>query len=591
MDVLTYLSFAVLVLLLFTVPGWLWLRRAGVDPLVAAYAGPGASALAGAAVVGLGVVLPWSVRATCEGGAVVIVLATILCGLSAPRPLLPRRIELVGLVVFAVAFISMAAFSAVPSSPYGMWSQDTVGPGRVDSPRWPGLPSDNTLPYRTGQVALYKQGGADIRDQYSPGWWLSDRTPLTGLDFAFAAGATDIAVSSQNIEEMAAAQVPMKITDPQGFWAYQVVAIYLNLAVILGAYLMARVWIGRRAAAIASLVAALMPGLFLNGIYTWPKQAVAYFILVSAACGLSRRPFLAGVFAVLGYLAHPAGVFWIPAVAILMFTDADLRSRWPSAAGRFLAPIALLAAPWELFTSQVMHATSRWTTAPLGYLMTDPTHFGAQLTIAWHDFQHNGIMFAIWERVQSTAASLFPLDLNDTPTYLPNAGGFRPQIMVGWSAAHGFSVWGMVGLVLFPFTVLFVARDWRRFRRVALALVLPAIVLAELGNGLAYPFANQSMFAFVGMLAICAACALTASRLRTRAVILACMAFELLTMVYGGLFRPVNVDVGSVLVLTAIAVVGQLVLLGTLAASLALIRGPRLARTPGLRWAQRLAWD
>jgi hypothetical protein len=156
MDALTYLSFAVLVLLLFTVPGWLWLRRAGVDPLIAVYAGPGATALAAAAVVGLGVVLPWSVRTTCEGGAVVIVLATILCGLTAPRPLVPPRVEMVCMVVFAVAFISMAAFSAVPSNPYGEWSGDTVGPGRVDSPRWPGLPSDNTLPFRTGQVALYK---------------------------------------------------------------------------------------------------------------------------------------------------------------------------------------------------------------------------------------------------------------------------------------------------------------------------------------------------------------------------------------------------------------------------------------------------
>jgi hypothetical protein len=591
MDVLTYLSFAVLVLLLFTVPGWLWLRRAGVQPLIALYAGPGASALAAAAIVGVGVVLPWSVRTTCESGAVVIILATILCGLSAPRPLAPPRIEFVGMVVFAVAFISMASFSAVPSSPYGVWSNDTVGPARVDSPRWPGLPSDNTLPFRTGQVALYKQGGPNIRDQYSVGWWLSDRTPLTGLDFAFAAGAMDIAVSSDNVEEILTAKVPMKIRDPQGFWSYQVVAIYLNLAIILGVYLMGRVWIGRRVAAIAALVAAVMPGLFLNGVYTWPKQAVGYFVLVAAACALRRKPVLTGAFAALAYLTHPAGVFWIPAVAILLFVDADLRRRWRSIGARFLAPIVVLVAPWGLFTSQVMHATSRWTTAPLGYLMTDPTHFGSQLSIAWRDFEHNGLMFAIWERVQSTAASLFPIDLNDTPTYLPNAGGFRPQIMVGWSGAHGFSVWGMVGLVLFPFTVLFVARDWQRFRRVALALVLPAIMFAELGNGLAYPFANQSMFALVGVLAICAACALTAARLRTRAVVLACMAFELLTMVYGGLYRPFNAGVGSVLALTAIAAIGQLALLGTLAASLGLIRSPRLAKTPGLRWVQRLAWE
>jgi hypothetical protein len=591
MDAITYLSFAVLVLLFFTVPGWLWLRRAGVDPLIAVYAGPGATALAAAAIVGLGVVLPWSVRTTCEGGAVVIVLATILCGLTAPRPLAPPRVEMVGMVVFAVAFISMASFSAVPSNPYAEWSGDTVGPGRVDSPRWPGLPSDNTLPFRTGQVALYKQGGANIRDQYSVGWWLSDRTPLTGLDFAFAAGATGIGVSSDNVEEIPVAQVPMEIRDAQGFWSYQVVAIYLNLAIILGVYLMARVWIGRRVAAIASLVAALLPGLFLNGIYTWPKQAIAYFVLIAAACAIRRRPVLAGAFAALGYLTHPAGVFWIPAVGILLFADADLRRQWRNVGARFLAPVVVLVAPWELFTSQAMHATSRWTTAPLGYLMTDPTHFGSQLSIAWHDFKHNGIMFALWERVQSTAASIFPIDLNDTPSYLGGRGGFRPQIMVSWVGAHGFSVWGMVGIVLFPFTLAFIVREWDRFRRVTLAFVAPAVILAELGNGLAYPFANQSMFTLVGLLAISAAWALTAARVRTRAVVVCCMAFELLTIVYGGLFRPVNAGLGSVLVLTAIAVIGQLALLGTLAASLGLIPGPRLAGVPGLRWVRRLAWE
>jgi hypothetical protein len=383
----------------------------------------------------------------------------------------------------------------------------------------------------------------------------------------------------------------MKVRDPQGFWSYQVVAIYLNLAIILGVYLMARVWIGRRVAAIASLVAALLLGLFLNGIYTWPKQAIAYFVLIAAACAIRRRPVLAGAFAALGYLTHPAGVFWIPAVGILLFADADLRRRWRNVGARFLAPVVVLVAPWQLFTSQVMHATSRWTTAPLGYLMTDPTHFGSQVSIAWHDFKHNGIMFALWERVQSTAASIFPIDLNDTPSYLAGRGGFRPQIMVSWLGAHGFSVWGMVGIVLFPFTLAFIVREWGRFRRVALGFVAPAVILAELGNGLAYPFANQSMFTLVGLLAICAAWALTAARVRTRVVIVCCMAFELLTIVYGGLFRPVNAGVGSVLLLTAIAVIGQLALLGTLAASLGLTPGPGLAGVPGLRWVRRLAWE
>ena len=454
----------------------------------------------------------------------------------------------------------------------------------MDSPRWPGLPVDNSLPYRTGQVALYKRGGSNIRDRYAVGWWLSDRTPLTGLDFAFAAGALGVHVDSGYVEETAATAVPMKVVDYQGFWAYQVVAIFLNLAIILGVFLFGRVWLGERVAAVAALVAAVMPGLFLNGIYTWPKQAVAYFVLIAVACALRRRPVLSGIFAGLGYLTHPAGL-WIPAIGILLLSDGELRSRAGGSLVRFLAPVAVLAAPWEFFTSQIMHATSRWTTAPLGYLMSDPTHFGAQLSIAWHDFLTNGILFAVWTRVQSTAGSLFPLDLNSTPQYLKGAGGFGPQIMVSWSAAHGFSVWGMAGLALFPFALVFLVRDWHRFRQIALRLVLPAVLVAELANGEAYPFANQSMFALVGIIAVVAAFGLLKARRRWRLVMLAAMGFELLTMVYGGLYRPFDVGVGSAVILTVIALFGQLALFLALAVNLDLV-GPHwfggnlLVRTP-----------
>lgn len=575
MSTVTYLSFALLLLPLFGVPGWLWLRRAGVDPLIAVYAGPGVSALAGAALVALGVVLPWSVRTSCIVGAVLMVLATIACGVSAPRPLAPPRVDLAGIAVLVVAFISMAAFSAVPSIPYGNWTADTVGPGRVDSPRWPGLPADNTLPFRTGQVALYKQGGANIRDGYSPGWWLSDRTPLTGLDFAFAASALGVHVSPTNLEERPTKAVPMVEQDGEGFWAYQLVAMLLNLAIVLGVYLLARVWLGRRIATVAALLAAVMPGLFLNGIYTWPKQAVAYFVLVGAACAIRRRPVLAGAFAALAYLTHPAGLFWIPSIALVLLWDGETRARARSMLARFMAPLAVLVAPWIYFTSQIMHATSRWTTAPLGYQMTDPRHFGAQLSIAWHDFVSNGPLFAIWTRVQSTAGSLFPIDLNDTPQNVAGHG-FNSQIMMGWIDAHGFSIWGMAGVILFPFAIVHLVRDWPTFRRIAMWMVLPALIFVELGSGFAYPFANQSMFALVGVIAIVAAAGLLSAGRRVRVVLLACACFELLSMAYGGLYRPFRIGVGTGVLLTAIAVLGQLALFVALAIELDLIRTDRL---------------
>jgi hypothetical protein len=578
MEVLTYLSFALLVALVFTVPGWLCLRRAGVDPLFAVYLGPAAGALAAAAIVALGVVLPWSVTTTCIAGAGLMAVITVLCLLGAPRPLLPPRRDLAGVAVFLLAFLSMTAFSGVPSHPYANWTSDTVGPGRVDSPRWPGLPSDNTLPYRTGQVALYKEGGANTRNDYAVGWWISDRTPLTGLDFAFAAATFGVHVSRGNVQQIPTPMAQMRLTDRFGFWAYQVVAMFLNLAIILGVYLLARTWFEARVALVAALVAAVMPGLFLNAVYTWPKQAIGYFVLAGAATALRRRPVLTGALAALGYLTHPAGVVWVPALAILLL--AEVRERRWRALARFVIPAAVLVAPWEFFTSQIMHAVSRWTTAPLGYLMTDPTQLGSQLSKAWHVFLSNGLLFAVWTRLQSTAASFFPVDLNDTPAYLVGRGGFNPSIMSQWTTLHGFAVWGMAGLVLFPFILFWTIRAWPRFRRLGLWFVLPALAVAELANGFGYPFANQSMFTLVGLLAVVAAYGLTRSSRRVRIVLVAFGAFELLTMVWGGLYRPFDIDPVSAVVLTLIAAVGQLALLACLALSLDLVEPGRLVRWP-----------
>jgi hypothetical protein len=567
----TYLSFGALLLILFLVPGWLWLRRAGVEPVTAVYAGPGVVAAAAASIVALGVLLPWGVATTCVIGLVMIVVTSIFCYLTAPRPLGPLRGEWGGVVVFIVAFISLAAFSAPPSDPYVSWNLNTVGGGRVDTPRWPGLSSDNTLPYRTAQVAFFKQGGPQIRDGYAVGWWLSDRTPLTGLDFAFAAGGFGVHLSSANVEELPGNQVPMVVMDRYGFWAYQLTAMMLNLMIVLGVYLLARAWLERRVALVSALVAAVLPGLFLNAIYTWPKQAVAYFVLVAAACALRRRPVLAGAFASLGYLTHPAGVVWLLPVALLLLRDERLSAALRRSLLKFLAAAALLAAPWVYFTSQVMHATSRWTTAPLGYVMTDPRHLGAQLSIAWKVFVDNGLFYAVWVRAASTAGTVFPLDLANAPV-TDQAGHYAPEALHHWISAHGFSVWGMVGIALFPFAVVALIRHWPQFRTVVLRFLLPGIVIAELANGELYPFGNQSMFVLVGVLAIVLAVGLLAVTRRARGVLVGLAALELTSMTFGALYRPYNIAPLQLVVFTAIAAIGEIALLVMLAIHLDVIR-------------------
>lgn len=572
MNSIVYVGFALFALPLFLLPGWMWLRRAGVDPVVAAYAGFGATVAAAAAVVAIGLLLPWSVAATCSGGALLFVVSAVWCAWTAPRPLLPPRRDLAGIAVFVVATAGVAAFSAVPSAPQAGYPPNGVGGGLVHSARWPVMSIDNVLPYRTGQVALHKLGGEQVRDGYSPGWWIVDRGPLTGLAFAFAVGAAQVDVPPQDIQ---ADRPRMTVVDDYGFWAYGIVAIMLNMALVLGVYLLGHVWLGRRVALVAALVVALAPGVFLNTLYTWPKQAVAYFVLAAAACVLRRRPLLGGVLATLGYLCHPGGLYWIPAVAVLLWCAARAdggRRPW-RALGRYAAGAVAAAIPWQVYCSAIVHGSSRWTFSPLGYAIEDRSDAAGELGRAWDGFVDRGPLDALWVRTQSLFDSLAPVDLARSVPAPPPGGSRGHEVALLWIEAHGYSFWGMLGIALTPVALVVASRRWPESRPLLLWLALPGLVIAWLAAGLVPPFISQNAFAVVGLLALLAAVALTTLSRAWRIALVAAIGAELLTVAWPVLYAPFNVGDASRIAFTAVALGAQLALLAALAAAVGLLTG------------------
>lgn len=548
---------------LFLIPGWLCLRRCGVEPLAAAYCGFGVTAAFAAAVVGLGVLLPWDVRATCIGALVVVIASSLWCALTAPRPLLPPRFELAGIGVFLAAFLAAAAFVAVPSRPPGIWHAFTVGPGRVDTPRWAGMPSDNTLPYRTGQVAFFKQGN-DLRDRFSPGWWISDRTPLVGLEFAFSAGALDAHIRPDDPGLRSDTSTAMQVKDPYAYWLYNLVEALFAAAVVLGTFLLARTWKANpRVAVAAALVAGLSPGLFLNTIYTWPKPAIGYFVLVAAALALRRRAAGAGGFLALAYLCHPAGAFWAVSVAALLFSDRQVRSRWRGALGRFTGTAALVVMPWQLFTSLYMHAVSRWTFWWLGAVIDDRTHLGAAISSAWHQFVLRGIAGNLWVRVESTASSLIPVDLTS-----PGATNGMPRVAdarINWANAHGVSIWGMAGLVLFPAVVVYLARRWPEHRLLVLGFATPYVCVAVLAAGFPDNWSSQSAYPLIGLIALFAGELLLTARTAVRRLLWCAIALELLSTAYLCEYDPYNAAVAAIALFAVLGIGAHVFLLGDLA--------------------------
>jgi hypothetical protein len=240
----------------------------------------------------------------------------------------------------------------------------------------------------------------------------------------------------------------------------------------------------------------------------------------------------------------------------------------------------LLVAPWVAFTSGVVHATSRLVTWPLGWNMQDPTEPGHQLALAWRHWIRLEPVEPLWVRVQSTAGSLFPLDLGRDLTPGVRSRDAADQAGLLWVNAHGLSIWGIVGIVLFPVVVVSIVRRWPRDRGWLLRVAAPAVVLAELANGFSYPFATQSMFPLVGLLAIATGAALVEASTRLRAVVLTAMALELGTVVYVALYAPFGIGAAPRVLLTAIAAAGHAALLVALALVLrrAPLSWPRLRR-------------
>jgi hypothetical protein len=319
---------------------------------------------------------------------------------------------------------------------------------------------------------------------------------------------------------------------------------------------------------------------FLNALYTWPKQTIAYFVLVALALAWRGRAAAAGAFLALGYLAHPAGVWWLPAVAAVLLATPARRAHWRALVARLAGAAVLVALPWQLFTALVVKASSRLITWPFGYRLQDPTDVRGGIAKAWDVFTDRGLAYNGWIRIHSLAGSLYPVDLARTPGGTPGGGRYEGSVGLLWTNAHGLSVWGMVGLVLFPATLVIVVRRWPRERRVVLWVVLPPLALVTLANGYPYPFATQSMFPLIALLALAAGLLLTAVAPWVRAALVAAMAVELGTLVWIALLAPFDVSTASAVVLLAIAAAAQLALLAWLLAACGLL-GPNRGRRSG----------
>jgi hypothetical protein len=108
------------------------------------------------------------------------------------------------------------------------------------------------------------------------------------------------------------------------YWFSQIISVVINSIYIFPAYLIARRAFGDWVARISALFMLVTPFLIFNTIYTWPKNAAMYGILMMiyflffSDHDIRLRYPLAGFFAGLGFLFHNYALFYIGIAVLLL---------------------------------------------------------------------------------------------------------------------------------------------------------------------------------------------------------------------------------------------------------------------------------
>jgi hypothetical protein len=107
------------------------------------------------------------------------------------------------------------------------------------------------------------------------------------------------------------------------YWVSQIISVVINSVYIIPAFLIAKKAFGHWVAKVSALFILVTPFLIFNTLYTWPKNAAMYGILMMiyflffSEYDIKVRYPLAGFFAGLGFWFHNYAVFYI-AIAVLL---------------------------------------------------------------------------------------------------------------------------------------------------------------------------------------------------------------------------------------------------------------------------------
>ena len=175
------------------------------------------------------------------------------------------------------------------------------------------------------------------------------------------------------------------------FWISQIISTVANSIFILPAYIIAKQLFGKKVAFMSIIFMSLNLFLFYQSIYPWPKNLSSYFILLMLyflflKFGDINSYILAGIFAGLGYLAHPMALFFIvPSFLVLTINHGIFQPRQYL----FIIFLGILVLPyflWMYFHTESISSKMAYYPFVVEY---DYKHL--------NKMTHNDIMTKFWE--------------------------------------------------------------------------------------------------------------------------------------------------------------------------------------------------
>jgi len=320
--------------------------------------------------------------------------------------------------------------------------------------------NDNYIPFRQAQFFVNRMSIAN--DSFISEWDVNFfyRTPLMGAVTAF-------------YYELLHEQIPRPYlwATPTGYHGhvyeqFQILAQILNSLFIVPAYLLLTALFRKRLAQLTVLFLVFSPFFLYNSFFSWPKSLVAYFILCSWILLRRReRPILVGAFSGMAYLVHDLSILYLAGSVVYLL----VQRAWGYLA-KMGVVLAALALPWLVLARLVFHQTSLFFYYPfsLNEIPSDPSHVIA-------DFFHTPLKTIVSIKLRAVYDLLAHLELRH---WLTNQ--WRTYV---WADTLT-TIPGAIGLTLFPFAYVEVARKLRRDWRILLPMVITplAVLFVMLGR-------------------------------------------------------------------------------------------------------------